>query len=313
MKAALASAAAMIAPIMLGAVPATASNVFVANQDPTAQQIRIDGSAAMPLTSIPSPTSNAVCTSLHVDPATITVTGPARKVGQPEVYTVALLGACSIPADSVRPTGAAIAMAFTDPGAKDMPWQVTGLAYAPPPATDLAGVWAPDGASVFRGPVDARSAGRIPSRSGGTNDTAAGAAASAAFSYAHSSAPDASGPRVQRDTVARTGAMTVTVARFGDYGTTGPVLDWLRSIDGNRRQPANASASHYAPEPSSVFIMQPNPNPASPPDDLGWQVGVDAQTPNANSVGTGARPSLSVTVARHGARPTYTNVLAAIH
>jgi hypothetical protein len=308
MKAVLASAAAMIASMMLGAVPATASNVFVANQDPTAQQIRIDRSAAMPLTSIPSPTSNAVCTSSHVEPATITVTGTARKVGQPEVYTVALLGTCYIRPDSVGPTGAAIATAFNDPRATDIRWHATDFAYAPPPATDLADVGAPDGASVFSRPADARSASRIPSRSGGTNDTDAD---SATFTYAHSSAPGPRGPGVQRDTVARTGAMTVTVARFGDYGTTGPALDRFRSNDGDRYQPADASASPYAPEPSSVFITQPDPNLALPPDDFAWHVGVAAQTPTPNSVGTGARPSLSVTVARHGASPTYTNVLAA--
>lgn len=312
MKAALASAAAMIAPLMLGVVPATASNVFVANQDPTAQQIRIDRSAAMPLASIPSPTSDAVCTSPDVEPATITVTGTARKVGEPEVYTVALLGTCYITPDSLRPTGAAIATAFNDPRATDMPWHVTDLAYAPPPATDLAGVGAPDGASVFSGPADARSASRIPSRSGGTNDTDVGAADSATFNYAHSAAPDTSDPRIQRDTVARTGAMTVTVARFGDYGTTGPVLDGFRSTAGDRYQPADASESHYALEPSSVFITQADPSLALPPDDFAWHVGVAAQTPNPNSVGTGARPSLSATVARHGASPTYMNVLAAI-
>jgi hypothetical protein len=312
MKAVLASAVAMIAPVMLGVVPATASNVFVANQDPTAQQIRIDRSATMPLTSIPSPTSNAVCTSPHVDPATITVTGTARKVGQPETYTVALLGTCYIPTDSARLTGAAIAAAFNDPRAADMPWHVTDFAYAPPLATDLAGVGAPDGASVFSGPADARSTSRIPLRLGGTNDTDAGATGSATFTYAHGSAPDTSGPNVQRDTVARPGAMSITVARFGDYGTAGPDLDRFRSNDGDRYQPADASASHYAPEPSSVFIMQPDPNLALPPDDFAWHVGVAAQTPNPNSVGTGARASLSVTVARHGARPTYTTVLAAI-
>jgi hypothetical protein len=312
MKAVLASAVAMIAPMMLGLVPATASNVFVANQDPTAQQIRIDRSVAMPLTSIPSPTSNAVCTSPHVEPATITVTGTARKVGQPETYTVALLGTCYITPDSVRPTGAAIATAFNDPRATDMPWHVTDFAYAPPPATDLAGVGAPDGASVFSGPADARSASRIPLRSGGTNDTDAGATDSATFTYAHSSAPDSSGPGVQRDTVARTGVMSITVARFGDYGTAGPVLDRFRSNDGDRYQPADASASHYAPEPSSVFITQPDPNLALPPGDFAWHVGAAAQTPKPNSVGTGGRPSLSATVARHGASPTYTSVLAAI-
>jgi hypothetical protein len=315
MKAALASAVAMIAPVMLGVVPATASNVFVANLDPTAQLIRIDRFLAMPLTSIPSPTSNAVCTSPHVEPATITVTGTARKVGQPEVYTVALLGTCYIPTDSARPTGAAIATAFNDPRASDMPWHVTDFAYAnaPPPAADLAGVGAPDGASVFSGLADARSTSRIPLRSGGTNDTDAGATDSATFTYAHRSAPDSSGPGVvQLDTVARTGAMSITVARFGDYGTAGPDLDRFRSNDGDRYQPADASASRYAPEPSSVFIMQPDPNLALPPDDFAWHVSVAAQTPNPNSVGTGARPSLSVTVARHGARPTYTTVLAAI-
>jgi hypothetical protein len=312
MKAALASAAAMIAPMMLGMVPATASNVFVANQDPTAQQIRIDRSAAMPLTSIPPPTSNAVCTSPHVEPATITVTGTARKGGQPEVYTVALLGTCHIPPDSVRPTGAAIATAFNDPRATDMPWHVTDFAYAPPPATDLAGVGAPDGASVFSGPSDARSTSRIPLRSVRTNDTDAGAADSAMSNYAHSWAPHTGGPGVQRDTVARTGAMTVTVARFGDYGTTGPVLDRFQPNDGDRYQPADASASHYAAEPSSVFIVRPDPNLALPPDEFAWHVGVAAQTPNPNSVGTGSRPSLSETVARHGASPMYANVLAAI-
>jgi hypothetical protein len=312
MKAALASAAAIIAPVMLGVVPATASNVFVANQDPTAPQIRIDRSAAMPLASIPSPTSSAVCTSRPDEPATITVTGTARKVGQPEVYTVALLGTCYIPPDSVRPIGGAIATAFNDPRATDIPWHVTDFAYAPPLATDLADVGAPDGASVFSGPADARSASRIPSRSGGTNDTDASAADSAGFTYVRRAAPDTVGPPVQRDTVARASAMTVTFARFGDYGTVGPVLDRFRSNDGDRYQPAYASASHYAPEPSSVFIMQPDPNRALPPDDLAWHVGVAAQTPNQNSVGTRAHPSLSATVARHGAGPTYTNVLAAI-
>ena len=302
----------MIAPMLLGMVPATAANVFVANQDPTAQKRGIDRSAAMPLTSIPSPTSNAVCTSPHIEPATITVTGTAGKVGQPEVYTVALLGTCYITPDSVRPFGAANATTFTDPRAKDMPWHVTDRAYAPPPTTDLAGVLVPDGASVFSGPVDARSARRIPSRSRGTNDSDAGVADAAPLSYANSAAPDTSDPRVQRDTVARTGAMTVTVARFGNYGTTGPVLDWFRSTEGNRSRPANASASRYAPEPSSVFIMRPDPSPALPPDDFAWQGGVAAQTSNPNNGGTGASPSLSVTVARQGARPTYTNELAAI-
>ena len=102
MKAALASAAATIVPMMLGAVPAAASNILVANQDPTAQQTRLDPSAAVPLSSIPSQTSHAVCTSPHVEPAMITVTGTAGKVGQPEVYTVSLLGACYISPDSGR-------------------------------------------------------------------------------------------------------------------------------------------------------------------------------------------------------------------
>src|SRR5277367_1387526 len=149
MKAALASAAATIVPMMLGAVPASAANLFVANQDPTAQDIRIDRSATIPLNSIPSATSSAVCTPPPVEPATITVTGMVGKAGQPEVYTVALLGTCYIPPDSVRPTGTAIMTVFTDPRAKDMASHITDLANAPPPATNLVGVRAPDGASVF--------------------------------------------------------------------------------------------------------------------------------------------------------------------
>lgn len=312
MKAALASAAAMIAPMMLGAVPASASNIFVANQDPTAQQIRIDRSAATPLSSIPSPTSSAVCTSPHVEPATITVSGMARKIGPPEIYTVSLLGTCYIPPDSGRLAGSATATAFTDPRAKDMAWHVTDLANAPPPATNLVGVRAPAGASVFSGPADARSADRVPSSLVDTSDTHSGAADSVAFTYGYSSAPGTSGAGVQRNTDARTGAMTVTVARFGDYGTTGPALDRLRSTDGDRNQPADAWALHSAPEPSSVFIMQPDINSGLPADDFAWHVGVAAQKPNRNSVGTGAHTSLSATVSRHGASPTYTNMLTTI-
>ena len=203
MKAALASAAATIVPMMLGAVPAAASNILVANQDPTAQQTRLDPSAAVPLSSIPSQTSHAVCTSPHVEPATITVTGTAGKVGQPEVYTVSLLGACYISPDSGRQASTVIAAAFTDPRAEDMAWHVTDLAYAPPPATNLVGVRAPDGASVFSRPVDARSTSRIPSSLAAINDTDSGAAT---FSYGYSSAPDTSSGGVQRNASARASA-----------------------------------------------------------------------------------------------------------
>jgi hypothetical protein len=310
MKAALASAAAAIVPMMLGAVPASAANLFVANQDPTAQDIRIDRSATIPLNSIPSATSSAVCTPPPVEPATITVTGMVGKVGQPEVYTVALLGTCYIPPDSVRPTGTAIMTVFTDPRAKDMASHITDVATAPPPATNLVGVRAPDGASVFSGPADAASASRIQSRLADINDTDSAVADSVAFTYPYSSVPGTSGARVQRNPDVRAGAMTVTVAKFGDYGMAGPVLDRFGLTAGDRYQPADASASHYAPGPSSVFITQSDSNLALPADDFGWHVGVVAQTPNPNSVGTGSHPSLSATVSRHGASPGYTNVLA---
>jgi hypothetical protein len=309
MKAVLAAAIVTTGPMILGAVPATASNVFVANQDPTAQDIWIDRFATIPLNSIPSPTSSAVCTPQPVEPATITVTGVVGKVGQPEVYTVALLGTCHVPPDSIRPTGTAIAMVFTDPRAKDMASHVTDLAYAPPPATNLVGVRAPDGASVFSGPADARSASRIRSSWGGINDTDSRAAT---FTYGYSSAPDASGDDVQRKTEAHTGAMTVTVARSGEYGMAGPALDRFRSTDGDRNQPADAWALHTAAEPSSVFVMQPDTTSVLPANDFAWRVGTAVQTPNPNFVGRGALPSLSATVSRHGASRTYANVLAAI-
>ena len=263
MKAALASAAATIVPMMLGAVPAAASNILVANQDPTAQQTRLDPSAAVPLSSIPSQTSHAVCTSPHVEPATITVTGTAGKVGQPEVYTVSLLGACYISPDSGRQASTVIAAAFTDPRAEDMAWHVTDLAYAPPPATNLVGVRAPDGASVFSRPVDARSTSRIPSSLAAINDTDSGAAT---FSYGYSSAPDTSSGGVQRNASARASAsaMSVTVANFGDYGMAGPSLDRFQSIEGDRYQPADASASLDADGPSSVFTMQSDTNSSLP-------------------------------------------------
>ncbi len=308
MKAALASAAATIVPMMLGAVPAAASNILVANQDPTAQQTRLDPSAAVPLSSIPSQTSHAVCTSPHVEPATITVTGTAGKVGQPEVYTVSLLGACYISPDSGRQASTVIAAAFTDPRAEDMAWHVTDLAYAPPPATNLVGVRAPDGASVFSRPVDARSTSRIPS-SLAINDTDSGAATS---SYGYSSAPDTSSGGVQRNASARASEMSVTVASFGDYGMAGPSLDRFQSIEGDRYQPADASASLDADGPSSVFTMQPDTKSSLPAGAFAWHVAAAQQTPSPSSVRRGAQASLSATVSRHGASPTYTNVLDTI-
>ena len=294
MKAALASAVATIAPMMLSAVPAIAANLFVANQDPTAQDIR------------------AVCMSPHVDPATITVTGVARTVGQPDAYTVASLGTCHIPSGSVWPTGTVVATAFTDPSAKDMAWHVTDLAYAPPAASNLAGIRAPEGASVFSGPADAHSTSPGPSSLADTKSADSGSADSATFTNAYSPAGDTSGADAQHKTNARTGAMTITVARFGDYGSTGPVSDRLRMTDVDPYQPADASAPHNAPAPSSVFITQPDTNSALPADDFAWHVGVAPQTPKPNSVGAGAHRPLSATVARQGVSPTYTDVLAGL-
>jgi hypothetical protein len=311
MKAALVSAVTTIVPMLLGVAPALAANIFVANQDPTAQ-IPIRWPAATPLGSIPSPTSSAVCTSPRGEPATITVTGAAGKVGRPEVYAVALLGTCYLAPDGGRQIGTALATAFADPDGKDMTRRLTTLAYAPPSATNLVVVRAPDGASVFSGPADDRSASRVPTSLADINNADSGVAGWVKFTFGYDLAAGNTGDRVQRDTNAGTGAMSVTVAKFGDYGTTSSALDRFRSTDGDRSQTADGWASHSASEPSSVFIMQRDTNPVLPADDFAWHVGGAVQAPNPNSIGSGARPSLSATVSRHGASPSYANVLAAI-
>ena len=311
MKAALVSAVTTIVPMLLGVAPALAANIFVANQDPTAQ-IPIHRPAATPLGSIPSPTSSAVCTSPRGEPATITVTGAAGKVGRPEVYAVALLGTCYLAPDGGRQTGTALATAFTDPDAKDMTLRLTTLAYAPPSATNLVVVRAPDGASVFSGPADDRSASRVPTSLADINNADSGRAAGSSSPSAMTWQPAIPVLGSSAIRMPHTGAMSVTVAKFGDYGTTSPALDRFRSTDGDRSQTADGWASHSASEPSSVFIMQPDTNLVLPADDFAWHVGGAAQTPNPNSIGSGARPSLSATVSRHGASPSYANVLAAI-
>jgi hypothetical protein len=240
------------------------------------------------------------------------VIGTAGKVGQPEASTVGLLGTCYISPDGAKQTGTVIATAFTDPGAKDIAWHITDRAYPPPPTTDLLPVRSPGGASVFSGRADARSASRGPSSLADTSDTDYLAADAVKFTYGYNSGPNTSGAGVQRNTKARAGAMTVTVAKFGDYGTAGPVLDWFGSTDGDRHLAVDALASNYAAQPSSVFIAQPDTNSASPAGDFRWDMGVVPQTPNPNRVGTGAHASLSATVARYGASPPYTNVLAAM-